>query len=234
MNRLCKICWEVVKVVVAIVLVIVALVALVVALELPDARRFKRYCEYPNKDALLAAEAQNVVSSTDCVLNGTKVTIVDMGWLGFLPSGAAMLVYDVDGKLIDRTRDEGEDGCFQRKWSKVWHTARREETRRWLCETRLPAITLHAPATMAEFVTFMERASKDYDRPDTPKDKRGLRFYCSDKAGKIAFPPKPKEDLPIVETLPVADISFWDALTNACERTGCKFDVYGGIVEIHE
>ena len=38
----------------------------------------------------------------------------------------------------------------------------------------------------------------------------------------------------IVETLPVADMSFWDALTNACERTGCKFDVYSGTVEIHE
>ena len=168
MNCLCRICWEVVKVVVAIVLVVAALVALVIALELPDARRFKRYCEYPNKDALLAAEAQNVVSSTDCVLNGTNVTIISMGPLGFLPSGAAMLVYDADGKLIDWTRDEGDDGCFQRKWSKVWHTARREETRRF------------------------------------------------------------------VETLPVADISFWDALTNACERTGCKFDVYSGTVEIHE
>ena len=143
MNRLCKICWEVVKVVVAIVVVVAALVALVIALELPDARRFKRYCEYPNKNALLAAEAQNVVSSTDCVLNGTNVTIVSMGCLGFLPSGAAMLVYDADGKLIDWTRDEGDDGCFQRKWSKV-------------------------------------------------------------------------------------------GLTNACERTGCKVDVYDGTVEIHE
>ena len=234
MNRVCKICREVVKVVVAIVAVVVALVALVIVLELPDARRFKRYCEYPNKDALLAAEAQNVVNSTDCVLNGTNVTIISMGPLGFLPSGAVMLVYDAEGKLIDRTRDEGEDGRFQRKWSKVWHTARREETHRWLKETRLPEITLYAPATMAEFVAFMEQASKDYDRPDKPKDKRGLRFYCSDKAGKIAFPPKPKNDLPIVETLPVADMSFWDALTNACERTGCKFNVYDGTVEIHE
>ena len=145
-----------------------------------------------------------------------------------------MLVYDAEGKLIDWTGDEGENGRFQRKWSKVWHIARREETRRWLCETRLPAITLHAPATMAEFVTFMEQASKDYDRPDTPKDKRGLRFCCSDKAGKIVFPPKPKDGLPIVETLPVADMSFWDALTNACEQTGCKFNVYDGTVEIHE
>ena len=122
MNRLCKICWEVAKVVVAIVVVVVALVALVIALELPDARRFKRCCEYPNKDALLAAEAQNVVSSTDCVLNGTNVTIISMGPLGFLPSGAAMLVYDGEGKLIDWTGDEGENGRFQRKWSKVWHT----------------------------------------------------------------------------------------------------------------
>ena len=234
MNRFCKICWEVVKVVVAIVLVIVALVALVVALELPDARRFKRYCEYPNKDALLAAEAQNVVNSTDCVLNGTNVTIISMGPLGFLPSGSAMLVYDAEGKLIDRTRDEGDDGCFQRKWSNIWHTARREETRRWLKETRLQEMSLYAPATMAEFVAFMEQASKDYDRPDKPKDKRGMRFRCSDKAGKIVFPPRPKDDLPIVETLSGADMSFWDALTNACERTGCKFNVYDGTVEIHE
>ena len=234
MNRLCRICWEIAKVVVAIVVVIVALVALVIALELPDARRFMRYCEYPNKDALLAAEAQNVVSSTDCVLNGTNVTIVSMGCLGFLPSGAAMLVYDAEGRLIDWTGDEGEDGRFQRQWSRVWRTARREETRRWLKETRLPEIFLYAPTTMAEFVTFMEQASKDYDRPDKPKDKRGLRFYCSDKAGKIVFPPKPKNDLQIVETSPVAGMSFWDALTNACERTGCKFEVYVGTVEVHD
>ena len=39
MNRFCRICWEVVKVVVAIVVVVAALVALVIALELPDARR---------------------------------------------------------------------------------------------------------------------------------------------------------------------------------------------------
>ena len=66
-----------------------------------------------------------------------------MGPLGFLPSGSAMLVYDGEGKLIDWTGDEGENGRFQRKWSKV-------------------------------------------------------------------------------------------GLTNACERTGCKFDVYDGTVEIHE
>ena len=234
LNRFCRICWKVLKVATAIVVVIVALGTLVIALEFPDARRFKRYCEYPNKDALLAAEAQNVVSSTDCVLDGTNVTIVDVGWLGFLPSGAAMLVYDAEGKLIDRTCDEGDDGRFQRKWKKAWHIARCEETRRWLCETRLPEIFLYAPATMAEFATFIEQASKDYDRPDKPKVRRGLRFCCRDKVGEIVFPPKPKNDLPIVETLPVADMSFWDALTNACERTGCRFDVYGGTVEIRE
>ena len=42
-----------------------------------------------------------------------------MGPLGFLPSGAAMLVYDVEGRLIDWTGDEGDDWRFQRKWSKV-------------------------------------------------------------------------------------------------------------------
>ena len=81
-------------------------------------------------------------------------------------------------------------------------------------------------------MAFMEQASKDYDRPDKPKDKRGLRFYCGDKVGKIVFSPKPKDDLPIIETLSGTDMSFWDALTNACERTGCKFDICGGTLEI--
>ena len=105
--------------------VTIAVAAIIASLELAGARRFRRFCGYPNRDALLAAEAQSVVRCAVCETGGTNVTIVDMGWLGFLPSGAAMLVYDADGKRIDQTDDEGEDGRFRRKWGEAWRNATR-------------------------------------------------------------------------------------------------------------
>jgi len=211
---------------------VAVVVAVVFIVEMPDATRFKRYCDHPNKDALLVAESNDVVRCDTFVADGTNVTLVMMGCLGFLPSGHAMLVYDADGKLIDKTSDEGDDGRFQRKWSSAWRKSLSEKTRRWLRETRLPEPHLFAPSTMADFAAYMEQASKDFDRSDTPKDKRGIRFECCKPAAKVVFPEKPKSEQPPVETLPVSDVSFWDALTNACEQTGCTYRIYGGEVSI--
>jgi len=102
--------------------VIVALVAILPVgvfclLELPDMRRFERYCAYPTQGALLAAEPDAVKKVWKVELNGTTYTIFNMGFVGFLPSGPACLVYDASGRLVDWTMDEGENSCFQRKWS---------------------------------------------------------------------------------------------------------------------
>lgn len=219
--RFGKIFWVGLK----IVAVAIVLLGILIALELPDARRFKRYCEYPSKDALLAAEAQNVVSCEEYSINGSNITFVSMGPLGFLPSGSAILVYGPDGKLLDRTRDEGEDRRFQQKWSTAWRDAARALTCQWLRETQLLEPSIFAPATMADFVAYMEQASKDYDRPDKPQEKRGIRFRCGNRSAKLVFPEKPRSELPIIEVLSGKSVSFWDALTNACARTGCAYRV---------
>jgi len=143
-----------------------------------------------------------------------------------------MFVYGADGKLIDKTRDEGDDGCFQRMWGNAWRKSLSESTHRWLRETRMPETNCFAPATMADFAAHLEQASKDYDRPDMPKDRRGVRFRCCKSAAKLVFPEKPKSELPPIETLPGDDIAFWDALTNACERVGCTYRVYDREVHI--
>jgi len=155
-----------------------------------------------------------------------------VGWIGFLPSGAAMLVYDADGKLIDKTSDSGDDGRFQRKWLSAWYKAEREKTVRWLRETRLPEPHLFAPSTMADFAAYMEQASKDFDRPDKPNGKRGIRFGCCETAAKLVFLEKPKDGQSVIVCDPGGDVSFWDVLTNACERTGCTYRIYGGKVDI--
>lgn len=82
----------------------------------PGSRQFARFLKYPDKESLLAAEATNVWAVIECETNGTKVTIIDAGWFGFMPSGPGMLVYDAEGKLVDRTRDLGDDPRFKEKW----------------------------------------------------------------------------------------------------------------------
>lgn len=93
------------------------IILVVAALENPACKRFGRYCAYKTQEEFMAAES-NVVEKVETVeVNGARYTLVNVGWLGFLPSGAAYLVYDAEGKLVDHTRDEGEDSRFQRKWS---------------------------------------------------------------------------------------------------------------------
>jgi len=225
-NRLLKIGWKIAKFALAAAGALVVFVAVSIVVEMPGSKLFGRYLEYPNKDALLAAEAPNVMHVAECAANGMNVTVVVMKPCRLLASGPGVLVYNEDGKLIDNTIDEGDDSRFEREWGDVWRRAARENTRRWLRETRLSEVHLAAPATMADFVAHMERASRDFDRPDKPKDTRGIRFRCCQSAAKIVFPAKPNDGQPAIVCDSVADVSFWDALTNACGRTGCAYRIY--------
>jgi len=235
-----KTCWLAARCVVLAAALLVVGVALFAAVsfaffaivETPGAKRFNRYCDYPNKDALLSAETNDVVRCHNCTIRGTNVTLVVVKPCRWLASGPVVLVYDADGKRIGKTRDEGDDGRFQQMWSNAWRKSLRDETLYWLRMTRLPEPHLFAPSTMAEFAAYMEQASKDFDRPDKSKDKRGIRFRCCESAAQVVFPEKLKSEQPFIETLHSGDVSFWDALTNACERTGCTYRIYGGKVDI--
>ena len=64
-----------------------------IALEFPGMRKYNRLCDYPNKDALLAAEPDEVKKVGDFSQNGTNYTAVVLSWIGFLPSGPAVFIY---------------------------------------------------------------------------------------------------------------------------------------------
>lgn len=102
-----------------LVAVVVGFVVLCIALETPDARRFGRYRAYPTQEALMAAEPDAVKSVKTVELDGATYTMLNLGPMGFLPSGSAYLVYDANGRLVDWTLDEGDDSRFQRKWSRA-------------------------------------------------------------------------------------------------------------------
>ena len=234
MRRFLDIFWLVAKYTFATVGVFVLLMVASVLPDIPGAKRFRRYCSYPNKDALIAAETNDVTFVSDCLLNGTNYVVVDMRSCRFLASGPAVLVYGPDGRLFDKTSDEGDDWRFQQTWGKAWCKSLSDQTANWLRTTSLPKPMLHSPTTMGEFAKYLGQASKDFAEPLSPIARRGIRFYCNDKAAKKVFPPRsPQSETPIPDGQGSYEmVTFWEVVTNACEQTGCTFDIAGGTVWI--
>ena len=234
MRQFLKVFWLVAKYALATVGALVLLIAVIILPDVPGARRFSRYCSYPNKDALIAAETNDVTSVCDCSLNGTNYVVVDMRPCRFLASGPAVLVYGPDGRLFDKTSDEGDDWRFQQTWGKAWCKSLSDQTANWLRTTSLPKPMLHSPTTMGEFAEYLGQASRDFAEPLSPIARRGIRFYCNDRAAKKVFPPRsPQSETPIPDGQGSYEmVTFWEVLTNACEQTGCTFDIAGGTVWI--
>ena len=231
-QRFLKIAWTIFKYTLVTVGALVLLVAAIFLPDMPDAKRFSRYVSYLDKDALIAAETDDVTSVCDCSLNGTNYVVVVMKpCRGFLASGPAVLVYGPDGRLFDKTGDEGDDSRFQQTWH--WRKSLSDQTENWLRATKLPKPMLHAPVTMGEFAEYLAQASKEFAEPLSPIARRGIRFHCTDGVAKKVFPPLPPQTVPPIPVGPCHEsVTFWEALTNACEQTGCTFDIAGGGVWI--
>ena len=88
-------------------------------------------------------------------------------------------------------------------------------------------------ALIVVFAEYLEQASKDFAEPLSPIARRGIWFHCCDRTAKKAFPARPPQAAP-----PIPDgqghesVTFWEALSNACEQTGCTFEVVSGSVWI--
>lgn len=91
------------------------------AFQIPSSIRFRRYCEYPTPEALIAAKPDAVKEVKIVELDGATFTMLNIGYIRGLyefPSGAAILVYDANGRLVDKTIDVGDDWRFNQKWSR--------------------------------------------------------------------------------------------------------------------
>ena len=220
------------KVVLAILGVLVLAVVASLLLSIPGGKRFSRYCSYPDMKALMDAERDDIVATVAYERGGTNYTFVVLKPCRFLASGCAVLVYDPEGRLFDKTGDEGDDGGFQRAWPRPW-CWRDAKTVRRLKAITMPEVYFYAPATMKDFVEYMGRATKDFDSPDIPLEKRGITFVCADSVAAKTGPEKPKQETALIPCGGIwATTTAWDALTNVCNSVGCRFRVYSGKVEI--
>ena len=65
---------------------------------------------------LLAVEKDDIAATFCHEREGTNFTFVVLKPCRFLASGPAVLVYDSEGNLFDKSLDEGDDSRFQREW----------------------------------------------------------------------------------------------------------------------
>ena len=115
-------------------------------------------------------------------------------------------------------------------------------------EMRLPTIEFKPPATIIEAIDFFRTASRDYDRPDVPIEKRGFNFVLRTPVGAIKqqaaeesaddFSAAATEEagtasgLPPIPKITASDISFYDALKLVCDSVDYKFIVSGPVIMV--
>ena len=115
---------------------------------------------------------------------------------------------------------------------------------------RLPTISFKPPATIIDAVEFFRGASKDYDNPEIPLEKRGFNFVlktpealtstASADASENDFGSTAEDDaaasaqsgVPVIPMITASDVSFYEALKLVCDSVGYKFKVQGKIVMV--
>ena len=119
-----------------------------------------------------------------------------------------------------------------------------QEIERRMKEMRLPNVSFKPPATIADAVEFFRQASRDYDRPEIPADKRGFNFLLRTPPGAVktqvaeeetddftanasADDSVPTNGLEPLQSMTASDIVFYEALTLVCDSVGYKFIISG-------
>lgn len=203
-------------------------------LSIPGCNRFHRYCSYRSLQEMRAAETNDILKVVSFQQDGSNFTAVVVAPCRCLASGPAVLIYDQQGKLIDCNLDVGDycykSGRSQKGWNfSPWCSLTEAKLRKM----RIPEIFPAAPATMGELAAFLQQATIDDGDPERPKEKRIVKFVCSDAAAKKVFPERPKPTEPLIESISGADVSIWDALLKCCRDTGCVAEVrVEGVVTI--
>jgi len=90
---------------------------------------------------------------------------------------------------------------------------------------RLPEVSFKPPQTISDAVKFFEEASRKYDSPEIPEEKRGFSILNVSALANILFADKSESgiaDATVIPMLRAKDISFYDALNLVCESIGYK------------
>lgn len=111
----------------------------------------------------------------------------------------------------------------------------------------LPMISFKPPATIIDAIEFFCAASKDYDNPRIPVEKRGVNFILKTTDGEIRFQGSNEaEDYSPLEnggsddssvyhpipTITTSNITLYEALKLVCDSVECDFQIRGADVVV--
>jgi len=155
--------------------------------------------------------------------------------------------YAIDARDLD---DKGKGKTIRKQSEDGERTIEQTIVQR-MKDMRLPAISFKPPATIIDAVEYFRGASKDFDRPDIPIEKRGFNFVLKTPEAVHMQANNPNEDsddfsdtgandaggagplgVPVIPMITASDISFFDALKLVCDSVDYKFSVQGPIVMV--
>ena len=91
-----------------IVGLLVLMFVLTLLLDIPGCNRFHRYISYKSLQEMTTAETNDIRKIVPFQQDGSNFTAVVVAPCRFLASGPAILIYDQEGKLVDRCLDIGD------------------------------------------------------------------------------------------------------------------------------
>ena len=133
-----------------------------------------------------------------------------------------------------------EKGCDSDKVSASSDAVR--DVIRKLNEIIIPEMTFFSPATIIDAVDFFKQASRDYDKPGTPQERRGVSFVlqvtrATQQVNREAVDPfdevaSTNRVAPALAAISVRAISLYDALQLVCNVTDMSFHIQenGGVM----
>lgn len=156
-------------------------------------------------------------------------------------------VYAVDAREVTDVRETTKKPLGHQDPER----AQEQEIIKRMKEMILPAISFKPPATIIDAVEFFRVASKDWDRPEIPLDKRGFNFWLKTPevlqsngaaeqsneggfnadAGNADAAAAP-QGVPQIPMITASNISFYEALKLVCESVDYKFKVQGQMVVV--
>ena len=125
--------------------------------------------------------------------------------------------------------------------------SREQDIERRMKEMRLPSISFKPPATIIEAIDYFRTASRDFDRPEIPAEKRGFNFVLRTPQGALKSVSTEEADagfessedssattngLDPIPTITASDITFYEALKLVCDSVGYKFLIQGQVVMV--
>jgi hypothetical protein len=98
----------------------------------------------------------------------------------------------------------------------------------------MPEVNIRPPATLEDAMDFLRQASRKYDDPDLPEERRGVNLILklNPVTSSAASSATATNGIPKAPAIRLRQVSLYDTLKLICDWTGMKFVIRGNLVMV--